>query len=489
MPRAVMLSVANREGMPKASLRRLLIASAAKHLLLCTIAMPSFALAQTGSRAKMVASIDSVVAAAMKDGRVAGMAVAVVKGRDTLLFKGYGLADVEDSVPVRPHTVFRIGSVTKQFTSAAIMKLVEQGKLSLDDEMSKYLPDIPTRGRKILVRHLLNHTSGIPSYTDIGPRWGRTIRLDLSHDSLLAIVKNDSLMFDPGANFYYNNTGYYILGVLIEKITGEKYGDYLAKTFFQPLGLRGTMYCDVRPIIRNRADGYDVAPNGQLVNTDYLSMNQPFAAGSLCSTIGDLVTWTRALESGRVVSRASYARMTAPEPLTSKRPMTYGYGLTVDTLGTHRVVSHGGGINGFAADLRHYPDDSLVIAVLSNTGSAPSGQVGAAIARVVLGVPAPAPVPPKDLAMTAADRAPFVGNYLLTQTDGSRSSLRVYERGDSLFAELQNPQGQQQSVRLRWQGGTLFLGPGRLSFDVMGGRATGFVLGAGARTREGVRVP
>ena len=438
--------------------------------------------AQSTSRAKLVASIDSIAAAAMSGGRTAGMAVAVVKGRDTLLMKGYGLADVEDSVPVRPQTVFRIGSVTKQFTSAAVMKLVEAGKLSLDDDITKHLPTYPTHGRRILVRHLLNHTSGIPSYTDIGPRWARTIRLDLPHDSLLAIVKNDSLMFEPGSHMYYNNTGYYLLGVLIEKVTGQSYGDYLAQTFFKPLGMTGSMYCAVRPIIRNRADGYEFE-GGQLVNSDYLSMNQPGAAGALCSTIGDLVVWTHALASGRVVSSASYARMTKPEPLTSKRPMNYAYGLVADTAGGHRVIAHGGGINGFSSDLRHYPDDSLVIAVLANTPS-PVGQVGTAIARTVLGLPAPVQVVPKDVAMSSADRAPFIGAYLLTQTDGTRRRIRVFAQGDSLFAEGFG----QQNVRLRWQGDNVFMGPGRIAFDVAGGKATGFVFGGGSRTREAVRI-
>src|SRR5439155_16678032 len=135
--------------------------------------------------------------------------------------RGYGLADLENQLPVTPQTVFRIGSITKQFTSAAVMQLVEQGKINLDDDITKYLPTIPTHGRHVLVRHLLNHTSGIPSYTDIGPRFGEVMRLDLSHDSLIAIVAHDSLMFEPGTHFYYNNTGYFTLGMLLERVTGK----------------------------------------------------------------------------------------------------------------------------------------------------------------------------------------------------------------------------------------------------------------------------
>src|SRR5438094_2331680 len=177
--------------------------------------------AQGPSRAVAVRQIDSLATAALRNGPVAALSVAVVKGRDTLVMKGYGFADVENEVPATAETVYRIGSITKQFTSAAVMQLVEQGKVGLDDEITKYFPGFPTHGQRILVRHLLNHTSGIPSYTDIPKRWGRVAMVDLPHDSLLALVSGDSLMFAPGSAFYYNNTGYYMLGMLLEKVTGK----------------------------------------------------------------------------------------------------------------------------------------------------------------------------------------------------------------------------------------------------------------------------
>ena len=218
--------------------------------------------AQVPSRPALIARIDSIAGAPVKAGTVAGMAVAVVKGHDTLLFKGYGLADLENQVAVTPQTVFRIGSITKQFTSSAVMQLVEQGKIGLDDDMTKYVPGFPTHGRKILVRYLLNHTSGIPSYTDVGPIFGKVMRLDLTRDSLIAIVAPDSLMFEPGTHFYYNNTGYFMLGMVLERVTGKKYGDYLAEQLFAPNGLSGTTYCDTRKLIPHRAQGYDRTPSG-----------------------------------------------------------------------------------------------------------------------------------------------------------------------------------------------------------------------------------
>ena len=415
------------------------------------------------------------------------MAVAVVRGGDTLLMKGYGFADVENQLPATPQSVFRIGSITKQFTSAAVMQLVEQGKVSRDDDITKYITSYPSHGRRILVRHLLNHTSGIPSYTDVGPQFGRIMRLDLARDSLIGVVARDSLMFEPGTHMYYNNTGYFMLGMIIEKVTAQKYGDYLAEKLFAPNGLAGTTYCDTKKLIPRRAQGYERGTAG-LVNADFLSMELPFAAGSLCSTVGDLVSWTRKLHAGAIVSAASFREMTSPVRLPSKRPMTYGYGLMADTVGSHRVISHGGGINGFVSDLMHFPDDSLTIAVLANTSPAPSSAVAAALARAVLGLPAPPPpAPPKELTTSAADRARYVGNYLLTRPDGSRTKLRVAEEGDHLVALVEG----QPAAPMAWQGGDAFTarGVGRITFDMTDGRAMGFVAGGGVRTLEGIRVP
>jgi CubicO group peptidase (beta-lactamase class C family) len=454
------------------------------HTVLC----PTGAYAHTSSRTRLIARIDSIANAAVKAGPVAGLSVAVVKGRDTLVQKGYGFADVENDVRATAQTVYRIGSVTKQFTSAAIMQLVEQGKIGLDDEITKYLPDFPTRGQRILVRHLLNHTSGIPSYTDV-PRFGRVGRMDLAHDSLLAIVANDSLMFEPGSHFYYNNTGYYMLGMILEKVTGRPYGEYLAEHLFAPLGLRSTLYCSTAPIVKHRAQGYG-AQRGQLVNAEYISMDLPYAAGSLCSTVGDLVRWTAALSSGKVVSPSSYQQMTTPVSLTSGRDMSYGFGLSAGKNGTHRYIGHGGGINGFISYLVHYPDDSLYIAVLANTSPAPSTEVADNIARTIFGMPLRSgPEPRTELATTAEERAKYVGSYSMVQPDGTRRTVRVAEENGALVLQ---PEGQ-RAMRLVRHGENTFgiagQASGRVLFDVSGGKATGFQIDRGARPLEATRIP
>src|SRR4051794_8568683 len=227
-------------------------------LFLFAFALQSTAVAQTGrsTRGPVAHAADSIADAIIKRGRVAALSIAVIRGRDTLVMKGYGMADIENQVPATPRTVYRIGSVTKQFTSVAIMQLVEQGKLSLDDEVTKYVPNAPTHGRRVLVRHLLNHSSGIPSYTDVGGSFGRVMRQDLPKDSLIATVKDDSLQFEPGSHFYYNNTGYFLLGMIIERVTGKSYGGYLRDVLFAPNGLTSTVYCSVMPLIKHRAQGY-----------------------------------------------------------------------------------------------------------------------------------------------------------------------------------------------------------------------------------------
>ena len=454
----------------------------------------STALAQAGrggritSRDVVMHAADSIVDAILKRGRVAAVSVAVLRGRDTLVMKGYGMADLENDVPATPATVYRIGSVTKQFTSVAVMQLVEQGKLSLDDDVTKYVPNAPTHGRKILVRHLLNHTSGIPSYTDVGNSFGRVMRLDLSHDSLLATVKDDSLQFEPGSHFYYNNTGYFLLGMVIERVTGKSYGDYLRDALFAPNGLRSTVYCGNAPLIKRRARGYNGLATG-LINADFLSMDLPYAAGSLCSSVGDLAVWTRLLHSGKLVSPGSFASMTTPVKLTSGRPMQYGFGLFMDSLGAHRRIHHGGGINGFISELAYYPDDSLTVVVLSNTAPAPSEQIAENVARAAFGMPfAGPPERPADLPIAADEIARLAGNYRVTWPDGSKRNARIYAEGTQLMLQVEN----QPAVRLMKQPASntyATMGQGRIVVDVVNGAVVGFMIDRGARPLEAVRAP
>ncbi|HJU69044.1 MAG TPA: serine hydrolase domain-containing protein [Gemmatimonadaceae bacterium] len=407
--------------------------------------------AQRPSRAALQRTVDSLVANALADGPVAAMSVAVVRGRDTVVMKGYGFADLENEVPATAQTVYRIGSITKQFTAAAVLQLIEQNKVALDDTIGKYLPTIPAAWRGVPVRQLLNHTSGIPSYTSAGPRWTSKMRLDLPHDSLLAIIAADSMDFARGSQWRYNNTGYYLLGMLIEKVTGRSYAEVVRDRLAAPLGLRATMYCETRALIKHRAQGYQPTPDDKLVNADPLSMNQPFAAGALCSTVGDLVAWQRALAAGRLVKSASYISMTTPEGAATDRG--YGYGLSMDTLGGRARVQHGGGINGFNTMAMYYPADTLSIVVLANTNGPWADRIANNIARAALGAPLVA-APPRlaDLPTTAEERARFAGTYRLVLPNGRTLNLRVFERDGKLLAQGDG----QGEIPLRYQGNSTF---------------------------------
>lgn len=374
----------------------------------------------------LVHYVDSVATAAVAEHRTAGVSVAVVKNGRTVLAKGYGFADLENDVPATPETVYRIGSITKQFTSAAIMRLMEQGKLSLDDTLQKFLPNFPSQGNRVTVRHLLSHTSGIKSYTSLGPKWARVVRLDLAPDSLVALFANEPFDFKPGDAWRYDNSGYFLLGMIIEKLSGKSYGQYLQDELFAPLGLKSTIYCDQAPLIRHRAQGYAPRPGGGgFINAEPLSMTQPYAAGSLCSTVNDLATWALALSSGKVVSPASYKLMTTPGTLNDGKPLTYGFGLGIGAVGGHRQVSHNGGINGFISELHHYVDDSLVTVVLTNTGALTAVQLERLIARRALGIK---DIPAVPIEPSALER--LVGEYTIGTT-----RVRVFVESGRLRAE------------------------------------------------------
>jgi CubicO group peptidase (beta-lactamase class C family) len=337
------------------------------------------------SRAELRSRVDSLARAFIADSEAPGVSVAVIRaGRDTLVFAGFGSADLENDVAATPITVYRIGSITKQFTAAAVMRLVEQGSVRLADSIGKYLPDLPKEWRPVKVRQLLNHTSGIPSYTNLGESWAKRWGEHMSPDTLVALTAAMPMDFPPGTGWRYDNSGYVVLGMLLEKVSGKPYAEYLDSTMFRPLGLTGTRYCDRAPLIPHRARGY-AHDGGAFINAPYLDMSQPYAAGALCSTVGDLARWNRLLATGKVVSPASYAAMTTPEG--SANLNHYGFGLVRSAVGAHIEIAHGGGIHGFITSNAYFPADSLSITVLANAAPSNPDALLGNIARAVFGMP------------------------------------------------------------------------------------------------------
>jgi D-alanyl-D-alanine carboxypeptidase len=336
------------------------------------------------SGAPDVAAIRAIVEAPIKSGKVAGASVVVARQSQTILSESFGKADLELDVPMPDDASFEIGSVTKQFTAAAILLLVERGKLALDDELTKYLPDYPTNGQRITIRHLLTHTSGIKGYTEL-PEFGDLMPLRKSPDTLVKLFSGKPLDFAPGEQLVYNNSAYFLLGLIIEKVGDQSYADFVKANLFDKVGMPGSYYCSERAIHRHHAHGYDTFANA-LVLKGAISHVWPFSAGSLCSTAADLAAWTSALHGGRVVSADSYRAMTTPASLSDGTKTRYAFGLLISNLRGRPAVSHGGGINGFLSEVDYYPDSGLSIVVLLNTaGPVGPGELARDIADVVLG--------------------------------------------------------------------------------------------------------
>ncbi|MEW6129864.1 MAG: serine hydrolase domain-containing protein [Acidobacteriota bacterium] len=343
-----------------------------------------------------------------------GATVIVVKDGKVLFRKGYGLANIELNIPAQPDMIFRIGSITKQFTAVAILMLEEQGKLSLTDDLTKYFPDYPTQGKKITVEHLLNHTSGIKSYTAL-PEWLPQWRKDFKDEELIALFKDKPMDFAPGASWNYNNSAFFLLGVIIEKASGLSYADFIEQKIFQPLGMKNSFYDRTDRIIRGRVSGYSRGSKG-FVNAAYLSMTQPGAAGALMSTVDDLAIWDAALYTDKLLKPDTLKKAWMPSKLTDGRLTHYGYGWAINDYEGHQMISHGGGINGFVTHVRRLPIDKVFVSVLTNrdTGNPNPEELTLKIAAMVIGKPVK-DYTPITLAENVLDQ--YVGVYQVSEKE------------------------------------------------------------------------
>ena len=378
--------------------------------LIVLFSVPALAPAATAGPAadKVLAEkIDAVMADVYKAGQP-GAAIIVRKNGETLFRKGYGLADLELKVPVEPDMVFRLGSITKQFTAVAVLMLAQEGRLGLQDEITKFLPDYPVQGRTITVEHLLTHTSGIQSYTDMA-EWLPLWRKDMTLTELIDLFKSKPMQFEPGESWAYNNSGYILLGAVIEKVSGMTYESFLAERVFKPLGMKDSHYGSAERIIPRRVPGYQLGKAG-FVNAPYLSMTQPYAAGSLLSSVDDLAVWSDAVFAEKLVKKEWLDKAFTPYKLKNGESSGYGYGWFVGGLDGHRSVEHGGGINGFTSYAMTFPEDGLFLAILTNSaieGRAPEPRA-VKIARLALGLAEPER---KAVALPAADLDKLTGVY------------------------------------------------------------------------------
>lgn len=426
-----------------------------------------------------LARIAALAQAQIDAQRTPGLGLAILHHGELTFAGGFGFADLENEVPVTELTVFRIGSVTKQFTAAGVLRLVEDGSLGLDTRVDTLIDDFDFQGRAVLVRHLLNHTSGIPSYTDLNERWMAHLHEDLDPDEILDLVEGMPFHFEPGERFEYNNSGYVMLGQLIEEVSGKSWNDWLREQLCEPLDLTSIRYGSEDEIIPHRAQGYQRRRGGGFDNDIRFSMTHPHGAGALVATPADLVHWSRALLNGEVLSPRGLIDMTTPQKLNDGKAIDYGFGLQLGKLDDLAMISHGGGIFGFVTYLAAFPDADLHIAVNANCDGIDVGGLSLDIARILLDMPVTAPL---DLPLSDAELAHCAGRFEgpLKATVRSRGA-RLFLQGDG---QAEVPLLHQGDLRFR----ATFDDALSIQFDPAGDRAHGFVLTQGGADQPFTRV-
>ena len=325
--------------------------------------------------------VDEYVKAEMPRQHIPGLALLVMRDGKIIRAQGFGVSNLEHNVPVKPETVFQSGSMGKQFTAAAVMMLVEEGKIRLDDPIAKYLNDAPATWNSVSVRQLLSHTAGFTDYPE-----SFNFRADYTEDQLLKIIYGIPLAFPPGTKWAYSNLGYATLGILIHRVTGEFYGDFLQQRVFHPLGMQTTRIISETDIIPNRASGYRLV-KGELKNQEWVSPTvNTTADGSLYFSILDLAKWDAALYSEKLLKGSSLEQMWTPTKLKngSPNPDHYGFGWYITTERGHRMIGHSGAWQGFKSHISRYVDDKLTIVVLANLASADPGKISDHVAELYL---------------------------------------------------------------------------------------------------------
>jgi D-alanyl-D-alanine carboxypeptidase len=355
-------------------------------LALLTITFGALASAQTA------ADVDAVVQKVIDAKSIPAAGVAVVRDGRVVLAKGYGAADVETGTPANENTAFQIASVTKQFTAAGVLLLVEEGKLKLDDTLGKYVPDVPAKWNGITVRQLLNQVSGIPNYTAGGKLLSGKI---YTKAEILGLVKDVPPGFEPGTKWEYSNTNYFLLGMIIEKVSGKTYPEFMNERIFKPLGMTSTTVNTSGLKIKNAAMGHELA-SGKWQRAKLDEPSQPFAAGAIVSTPADMAKWSVAVSEGRLLKKTSWDEALASGMLADGKPSNYGFGWRIGKIGEIGYIAHSGGIAGFNSYHVRFPAENLGVVVLVNGASRVPEQLAMDIAGLYL---------PKVAAVLAAQNA------------------------------------------------------------------------------------
>lgn len=407
------------------SIRNLRVKATARVLLLALLSTTQLVWAAKPIGEEFNSRVDEYMAAAERVQGFSGSILVAENGKP-LVSKGYGFANIELGVPNTPETVFLLGSVTKQFTGMAIAILQEQGQLKVSDLACKHLEDCPAAWSEITIQQLLWHTSGIPNYTNFPEFAARTVS-PINTAEMIAMLRDKPLDFAPGQGHAYSNSGYFMLGSIIEAVSGKTYADFLQEMIFTPLAMTRSAYDVPAAIVDNRASGY-VRRNGELFNALYMDMTVPFAAGALHSTTGDLLLWDQALYTEKLVSGPTLEEIFTPHEGDSG----YGYGWSIGQRMNRAVTAHGGGIYGFSSNITRFPDDHVTVVVLSNIEGAPSGKIANDLAAILFGEEYEVPVERQAISLPPETLQSYVGEYKIND----ELSIVISLVGDNLVAEL-----------------------------------------------------
>jgi CubicO group peptidase (beta-lactamase class C family) len=357
-------------------------------LLMSALASPpAFSQTDAEKDAAISPRVDEYIHAEIQREKIPGLALAVLRDGQIIKVQGYGLSNVELDVPVKPETIFQTGSVGKQFTATAVMMLAEQGKLGLDEKIAKYLPEAPATWKDITIRNLLNHTSGIPDYgsdEDNAAKEAINLRADYTEDELVRRFAALPLDFPPGSKWSYSNSGYVTLGVIIHKVSGMFYGDFLEQHIFQPLHMTATHIISEANIVSNRSSGYRL-DHGELKNQQWVSPTlNTTADGALYTNVLDMAKWDAALGQQTLLKKSSYEEMYTPVHLSDGKTYGYGFGWGLTAVNGHPLIEHNGAWQGFTTDIARFvgEHDKLSVVVLTNLDGAKTVTIAHAVAAL-----------------------------------------------------------------------------------------------------------
>ena len=431
---------------------------------------------QNRQNSQIEKSVDSLVSPQFKENEP-GMSILIAKHGEIIYQKAFGSANIELNVPLQPDMIFRIGSVTKQFTAIAILQLVEQGRISLQDTIQKFIPDFPSKSYPITIENLLTHTSGIFDYSKLEDPSPYIDRWDFTPQFILDKIKKLPLNFEPGTKYDYSNSGYLLLGLIIEKVTGKSYHHYVEENLLKPADLRNTLYAHEHTIVPKRVTGY-TRDNGFFENCDYQSMSFGFAAGDLLSNVGDLLKWNNALLQYKLVKKETLEKAFTPFKLKDGMNSKYGYGWFVDSLQANKCIHHEGQMSGFIAEEKYFPQEDVFVAILTNVKSGEDKTYFSAerfalmndIAFLSIGKRLQMNVKLSDEILNS-----YVGTYQFATS--KKRILTITKKDNNLMAKISG----QGSWRIVFQSATKFM------FEGVDGAECEFVLEKGKITKIAVK--